>query len=434
MKIKGNLTGQILLAMVLAVPLGIIINQFLIEYTWVTSYLLPAFHVIGKIFINALKMLVIPLVICSLVSGMMEVGDIRTLGRMGGKAFGLYLFTTAIAVTLALSVANIINPGVGSDIQVPEQTTSIKEPPGLDQVLINLVPSNIFSSATHGEMLPIIFFTLLMGVAMILAGKPGRDFGQFFVNGNEVMMKMVTLVMNIAPIGIFALITKVFSELGSELLLSMLGYFMTVVITLLLHVTLTYPLLLKTFSGLNPLVFIKKMRAPLVFAFSTASSSATIPITLRTVEKRLGVENSIASFTVPFGATINMDGTAIMQGVATVFIANVYGIDLSIGDFAAVVLTAVLASIGTAGVPGVGLIMLAMVLGQVGLPLEGIALIIGVDRLLDMMRTAVNVSGDATVTCIVAKGEKALHKDIFTDPHAGAVEEVHIDDLTKKNT
>jgi Na+/H+-dicarboxylate symporter len=273
-------------------------------------------------------------------------------------------------------------------------------------------------------MLQIIFFVILFAIAMLLSGDAGKSLASGVEKLNEVMMKVVTLVMDFAPIGVFCLMAKTFSEQGLGLILPMISYFSVVVICLLLHAFGTLNLLLVSMAKLSPLVFFKKIRSAQIFAFSTASSNATIPITLQSVEKRMGVHNSIASFTVPFGATINMDGTAIMQGVATVFIANVYGIDLVLNQYLTIIGMSVLASIGTAGVPGVGLIMLAMVFNQVGLPVEGIGLILGVDRLLDMVRTAVNVTGDATVSCIVAAGENEIDMEVFNDPEAGVITDV----------
>ena len=275
-------------------------------------------------------------------------------------------------------------------------------------------------------MLQIIFFVILFSIAMLMTGEIGRQLAETAEKLNEVMMKVVTLVMDFAPIGVFFLMAKTFSLQGIGLILPMIGYFSVVIFCLLLHGIGTFSLLITFLARLNPLVFLKKMRPAHIFAFSTASSNATIPVTLQVVEKRLGVDNSTAAFTIPLGATINMDGTAIMQGVATVFIANVYGIDLDISDYITIVGMSILASIGTAGVPGVGLIMLAMVFNQVGLPVEGIGLILGVDRLLDMVRTAVNVTGDAAVTCIVARSEQAINEQIFLDPEAGVITDVEL--------
>jgi len=264
-------------------------------------------------------------------------------------------------------------------------------------------------------MLQIIVFSLLFGFAMTLTGEPGRRLLAVFEDLNRVILRLVTILMEIAPYGVFCLLAKIFAEQGLGAIVQMAGYFSVVLVVLLLHGLVVYPILLTTLAGLDPRVFLRKMRNPLSFAFSTASSNATIPVTLETVEDRLGVHNSVASFTIPLGATINMDGTAIMQGVATAFIAQAYAFDLGPVQYLMVVLTATLASIGTAGVPGVGLIMLAMVLRQVNLPVEGIALIIGVDRLLDMVRTGVNITGDAAVTCIVARSEGQLDRAVFDE-------------------
>lgn len=268
-------------------------------------------------------------------------------------------------------------------------------------------------------MLQIIIFAVIFGFAISHIGERGKRVSALFNDLNEVIMRVVTLIMQLAPYGIFALMGKLALTLGLETFESVVKYFMVVLAVLLVHAFVSYPVLLKLFSGLSPFTFIRKMRDVQLFAFSTASSNATLPVTLETSEHRLGVDNKVASFTLPLGATINMDGTAIMQGVATVFIAQVFGIDLTITDYAMVVVTATLASIGTAGVPGVGLIMLAMVLNQVGLPVEGIALIMGVDRLLDMVRTAVNVTGDSVATVIIAKSENAFNQATFDDPQAG---------------
>jgi Na+/H+-dicarboxylate symporter len=361
-------------------------------------------------------MMVVPLVIVSLVCGVTSLGDVRSLGRVGAKTIGLYLATTAIAITLALTVAALSPPGEGYSL-AGEVAFERSPPPPLTDVLVNMFPSNPIEAMAEGQMLQIIVFALLLGLAASLAGEPGRRIADFFGDLNEVIMKMVLIVIKTAPIGVFALIAGTFATQGLEVFVPLARYFVTVAAILALHLLLTYTSLLKL-AGLPAIMFLKKMRAVMSFAFSTSSSSATIPVTLNTLEKRLGVRNSIASFTVPLGATINMDGTAIMQGVATVFIANVYGVSLGLGDYLMVVLTATLASIGTAAVPGAGLIMLAMVLDQVGLPVEGIGLIYGVDRLLDMMRTAVNVTGDSAVTCFIARTENALDVDAFADPEA----------------
>lgn len=410
-----NLTKQILLAMLFGGILGAILNAFFMENNFVREVLVgDIFHVIGQIFIKSLKMLVVPLVFISLVCGVAALGDIKKLGRLGGKALLFYLGTTALAITLALSLAVIVAPGEGFDLtSTTVQEFSAKESPSLAQTIINLVPDNPVEAMAEGQMLPLIVFSLLFGIAIVMAGESGKRIEQQFNDYNAIIMQLVVILMMVAPFGVFCLIAKTFALQGIEVIKPLISYFLVVTTALFVHALVTYPVLLKVLSGLNVWTFLKKMRQVQVFAFSTASSNATIPVNIENTEKELGVDNSVASFTIPLGATINMDGTAIMQGVATVFIANVYNIDLSMADYLAVILTATLASIGTAGVPGVGLIMLAMVLNQVGLPVEGIALIIGVDRLLDMMRTAVNVTGDAAGTVIIAKSESALDQDIY---------------------
>jgi len=380
------------------------------------------FHVGGEIFIASLKMLVVPLVFVSLVCGTCSLSDTSKLGRLGGKSIGLYLMTTAIAISLAIGAALFIGPGQGVEMQ-SDASFDVSSAPTLAQVFINIFPSNPIESMASGNMLQIIVFAVLFGLAVALSGKTGERIAAMFTDFNEVIMKLVTLLMNLAPYGVFFLMAKLFTTLGFGTIASLLKYFLVVLAVLFIHGLVVYPVLLKLLSGLNPVIFLQKMRDAALFGFSTSSSNATLPVTMETVNKKLGVNNSISSFTVPLGATINMDGTAIMQGVATVFIAQVFGVDLTLTDFLMVILTATLASIGTAGVPGVGLIMLAMVLQQVGLPIEGIALIIGVDRLLDMTRTAVNVTGDAMVSCIVAKSEGEFNAEIYNNPRAGEKDE-----------
>ncbi len=399
--------------MLAGVIVGVLLNVVGPNFQAVSDFLVNGlFYVVGTIFIALLKLMVVPLVLVSLVCGVTALGDLRTLGRVGGKTLGLYLVTTAVAITFALTVANVVAPGQGFELAGEEYNYEPREAPPLAEVIIRMIPENPIRAMADGQMLQIIMFAMLLGFAITSAGERGKRVAALFTDMNEVILKMVLLVIKTAPIGVFALIARTFATQGIDIFRPLLGYCIAVVIGLLLHLFVTYGLLLRA-SGLSPIRFLIHMRAPMSFAFSTSSSSATIPITLNTVETRLGVKNSIASFTIPLGATINMDGTAIMQGVATVFIANVYGVDLVLADYIAVILTATLASIGTAAVPSAGLIMLAMVLGQVGLPVEGIALIIGIDRLLDMLRTAVNVAGDAAVTCFVALSEGEMDLETF---------------------
>ncbi|MEP0071845.1 MAG: dicarboxylate/amino acid:cation symporter [Marinomonas sp.] len=416
-----NTTFKVLLGMALGIVVGLIINLTGLNSpgTWANSYLTNGlFHIVGSMFVNALKMLVVPLVFFSLVCGVCGIGDIKLLGKIGSKSFVLYLFTTAIAIASALLIAAGLGIGEGMNA-VADTTFSGREAPPLSSVLVNIIPSNPINAMAKGDMLPVIFFSILFGVSTLLVGKKAESVSGFIETLNDIMMKMVGVIMAVAPYAVFCLIAKAIANLGMDLLAQLLGYVLVLIGVLLFHLFVTLQLMLKVFSGLSSLTFIKKMRSAQVFAFSTSSSNATIPVTLNTVTKRMGVKNSVASFTVPFGATINMDGTAIMQGVATVFIANIYNVDLGMMGYLTVILMSVLASIGTAGVPGVGLIMLSMVFAQVGLPIEGIGLILGVDRLLDMVRTAVNVSGDAMVSVVVAKSEGQLDESIYNDPEAG---------------
>ena len=380
---------------------------------WLRDYLVEGlFHAIGAVFLASLKLLVVPLVFVSLVCGTAALDDVSKLGRVGGKTLGLYLLTTAAAISLALLAAAFVQPGAGFDLPT-NLTYAGQEAPSLVETLISIFPTNPVRAMAEGNMLQIIVFSILLGLAMTLAGEPGQNLLGFFRDLNSVIMRLVMMLMNLAPYGVFCLIAKVFAAQGFGAIVHLAEYFFVVLGVLLLHALVVYPVLLRSLAGLAPLTFYRKMRDPIALAFSTASSNATLPVTLENAELRLGASNSVASFTIPLGATINMDGTAIMQGVATVFIAQAYGIDIGMTGYLMVVLTATLASIGTAGVPGVGLIMLAMVLRQVGLPVEGIGLVIGVDRLLDMVRTAVNVTGDSMVTCIVAQTEGQLDTEIF---------------------
>ena len=408
-----GLTSQILIALVVGATLGLLINFYAAPNSWLHNTLVNnVFATIGTLFIKLLKIMVVPLVLVSLITGVTALGDTSKLGRIGGKTIALYLFTTAIAITIALSLGYVTIPEMENSLSVGQEFV-VKEAPSLTNIITNLVPSNPFQAMTEGNMLQVIIFAILVGFGILRAGERGTKLKQVFTSANEVILNIVMLIMRLAPLGVFCLISKTFASEGLDLIIKLGEHFFTVLLALICHALITYTLILKLFARLNPIQFFKKMIPALSFAFSTASSSATIPVTMRVVKDELGVDNSVASFTVPLGATINMDGTAIMQGVATVFIAGIYGIDLSLTDFLMVILTATLASIGTAGVPGVGLITLAMVLNQVNIPVEGIALIIGVDRILDMVRTAVNITGDAVISCAIARSENLLDQDVF---------------------
>ena len=431
---KYSLTTRIFIGLIAGLAVGALIGNFL-DFAFDVGlgqfnpkdFLVDVFHVGGKIFVNCLKMMVVPLVFVSLVCGICALSDTSKLGRLGGKSIALYIVTTAIAITIAITLALVVSPGEGANL-VPDGTGEAKPAPTLADTIINMFPSNPISAMAEGNMLQIIVFAILFGLAVVLSGEQGKRVSSLFEDINTVNLRLVTILMNLAPYGVFCLIGKLAATIDLGTFGKLIVYFFVVLAALGVHALVTYPVILKLLSGLNPLVFLGKMRNAALFAFSTSSSSATLPVTLETATKKLGVRNGVASFTVPLGSTINMDGTAIMQGVATVFIAQAYNIDLSLADYLMVILTATLASIGTAGVPGVGLIMLAMVLQQVNLPTEAIALIMGVDRLLDMTRTAVNVTGDCMVSCIVGKSEGEFDKEVFEDPDAGAaIEEVDLD-------
>ncbi|MEM9173832.1 MAG: dicarboxylate/amino acid:cation symporter [Myxococcota bacterium] len=412
----GALTRRILIGLAAGFATGLALNLALAG-TPVFAFLVDGvFHVGGQIFLSSLKLLVVPLVLVSLACGTAALDDVTKLGRIGGKTVGLYLTTTALAISAAIVIAILVGPGEGADFSTTGLEYAAKEAPSLSQTLINIFPSNPFKAMAEGEMLQVIVFAILLGIAMTLAGEAGDELLRFFHAANEVIMKLVFVLMQVAPYGIFCLIAKVIAIQGPDSFENMGKYFVTVLVVLVLHATVTYPLLLFLFARVSPVHFFRKLRAPMSVAFGTASSGATLPVTLETVEERLGVDESVCSFTVPLGATINMDGTAIMQGVATVFIAQVYGVEIGPAGYLTVVVTATLASIGTAGVPGVGTVMLAMVLEQMALPVEGIALILGVDRLLDMTRTAVNISGDAAVSCVVARSEGKLDLEVYRAP------------------
>lgn len=419
---KMSLTTKIMIGMVAGLIFGVIANR--INVPFINDYLVDGlFHMIGTAFVNALKMLVVPLVVFSLLTGVFGISDVRLLGRVGGKAFGLYILTTAVAIAVAIAIALLIGPGVGFTMEgVDTSNVQTAEAPSVWMVFANIVPTNPVAALANGEMLQIIFYVIVVGVAGLMLGEASASFVKACEYMNDLMMKVVEIVMAFAPIGVFCLIARVFAQQGIELFVPVMAYVVTLTGALFLHLFVTLMILLKVMTGLSPMIFIRKIRPAQVFAFSTASSNATIPVTYRCATSRMGVDNSVASFSIPLGATINMDGTAIMQGVATVFLANVYGVDLGLSGYITVIAMAVLASIGTAGVPGVGLVMLTMVLTQVGLPIEGIALILGVDRLMDMIRTAVNITGDAVVTIIVAKSEGKIDVDVYNDPDAGDAE------------
>ena len=415
-KKKIGLSTQIFIALLIGALFGVVIHYWIpSSYIKDTVIVEGVLYVVGQGFIRLMQMLVVPLVFCSLICGSMAIGDTKTLGKVGVKTIGFYLVTTALAVCVALGSALLINPGRGLDMDAVQKGTvsSATEATSLVDTLLNIIPKNPIQSMANGDMLPIIVFALFVGIMLAKLGTRGSVVANFFSQFNDVMMEMTMAIMKVAPIGVFCLIARTFATVGFSAFAPMLKYMGNVTLALAIQCLVVYQILLFVFTRLNPFKFIKKFLPVMGFAFSTATSNATIPMSIDTLSKKMGVSKQISSFTIPLGATINMDGTSIMQGVAVVFIAQAYGIPLTMGNLATVVVTATLASIGTAGVPSVGLVTLAMVLNSVGLPTEGIALIMGIDRIFDMGRTTVNITGDAVCTTIVCHQEGSLNREVF---------------------
>ena len=408
-----NLTRNILLGMLLGFLVGALAYYFDFMPSSLENFIqIYVFNLGGSIFINLLKMLIVPLVFFSLVSGISSLSSLQSLGNITLKTISLYLGTTAIAVSLSLMVASIFKPGAGysSEIAAPEK---LPEGQSVYSTILDIFPSNIIEAMANNQMLAIVFFSILFGLALNKTNHLTNNLSESFEKLNTVFMQLVLMVMSFAPVGVFCLIGKFVIADGLDIFQEAFMYVILLISVLVFHAFVTYSIFLKLFTNLSPLMFFKKMRETAIFAFSTSSSAATIPVTLKTVTNDLGVNKNISSFVIPVGATINMDGTAIMQGMATVFIAQMSGIDLSIFQYMQVVLLAVIASIGAAAVPSAGTITLVIILQQFGLPLEAIGIILAVDRILDMIRTSVNVTGDAAVACIVAHSEGLLDKNIF---------------------
>jgi Na+/H+-dicarboxylate symporter len=402
---KKDLTKFIFISFFAGIIFGVFLNlvsQFSLS---IIQFTLPALKFGGDLFLKTIKMLVVPIVFFSLITGVANLKNISSLGRIGFKTISLYIFTTLIAITISLLVGHIINPGQGMTINENIDSFNLNEAPSFLEVLLNIIPDNPFDSLTKGNMLQIIFFSILLGGCLSSIDN-NKTLLNFFVNMNDLVLKMLSVLLIVAPVGIFCLISQTFATQGFSSILELLKYFFGVSLVIFIHLCIVYLPFVKYLGKVKIRHFLNGIKQIALFAFSTSSSSATIPITLQNLSKNFSIKKKVSAFTVPLGATINMDGTAIMQGMATVFIANIYGIDLILTDFISIIITATLASVGTAGVPGVGMIMLGMVLTQVGLPLEGIAIVMGVDRLLDMLRTSLNVTGDAMVTIVIDKTEK----------------------------
>lgn len=414
-KKKIGLSQQIFISLIIGIVVGILIHYFMPEGHFRDDILIEGiFYTIGQIFIRLMQMLVVPLVFFSIADGCRNLGDTETLGKVGVRIVVFYICTTALAIFLSLVLANIINPGKGMNLSLGANEFEVDsgEEFSISKTILNFVPTNPIGALANGEMIQIIIFAVIVGLLIASMEDRLMTLGNVVTEMNDLMMGMTMWVMKLAPIGVFFLITRTFASLGYDVIISMLSYMATVLGGLAVQLILVYMLLLTVFTRVNPINFLKKFAPVMTFAFSTASSNATVPVNIKTLEE-MGVDRKISSFTIPLGATINMDGTAIMQGVAVVFIANAYGIDLTLADFATVILTATIASVGTAGIPSVGLITLSMVLQSVGLPVEGIAMIMGIDRILDMARSAINISGDAAGTIIVANSVGSFDKEKY---------------------
>ena len=397
--LKIKLHWQILIALVIAIIYGLLLPAESKYVTWM-----------GELFLRALKMLIVPLILTSIISGVTNISDAQNLGRLGLKTFAYYISTSLFAIVTGLIFVNLIQPGVGADLGLKKEVPELAASSGnLWEVILRMVPTNIFEALTSADMLAIIFFSILFGYFITRVQKEYKEFlTNFFNAGFEVMMKLAHFVIRFTPLGILGIVVGVIAEQRENLgdVLGSLGkYFITVIIGLVIHATITLPMIIRAVGKVNPLKHFKALTTPLLTAFSTRSSSATLPLTIDAVENNSGVSNKVTSFVLPLGATINMDGTALYECVAAMFIAQAYGIEMSFLSQAIVVFTALLASIGAAGIPMAGLVMISVILTAVGLPLEGVGLILAVDPFLDMCRTSVNVWSDSCGAVIIAKTE-----------------------------
>ena len=431
MKIPSNikeisLGSWMLIGMILGFIVGLILN-FYVSDPFIKDTVLAnnIFYLGGNVFIKLMKMLVVPLVFFSIVVGVASISDIKKIGTIGGRTIVIYLMTTVLAVTISLIIASVIQPGAG--LNMASVPTDISSNTTITETILDMIPDNPFYALANGDMLPVIIFGVLVGIILAKLRDETDVVNKFFTQGDRIMMEMTRVVMKFAPIGIFCLMARTFSTLGFDGLMPIAKYIGCVLLCLAIHAFLVYPSLLVAFTRLNPLNFFKKFASVQFFAFSSSSSNATIPLTMSKLSE-MGVSEDISSFTIPLGATINMDGTAIMQGCAVMFAAQAYGIDLGTSALLTVIFTAVMSSIGTAAVPSVGIITLNMVFNSVGLPADAIGMIMGIDHVLDMFRSAVNVTGDAICTLIVSFKNKSLDLGIYNGEKAP---EETWDDITR---
>ena len=403
-----SFTKKIIVAMILGIITGVFLNIFSYDTSLSNFIVINFFNIVSDLFISALKLVIIPLIFFSIVCGIISLSDDTSLSRLGIKTLSLYLFTTIIAISLGLLFSSFIDyePILLSNLETNVSIDNIKTES-------NIFPTNIFQSLSDGNIIHLLIFSVLIGIAASKVKDNAKTFINYFHEFNTVINELVKIIISFTPIAVYCILSKTFATQGLETLTPLMGYFFTVVFVLLIHCFITFSLLVKTFTSLNPKKFFINIKEVIVFTFSTSSSSASIPFTLKAATEKCGINKSISSFTIPLGATINMDGTAIMQGCATFFLASLYGIDLGMSEILTIVVTATIASIGTAGIPSAGIIMLTVIFTQIGIPLEGITLLLGVDRLLDMMRTSINVSGDLCISCIVASSENRIDETIY---------------------
>lgn len=393
-----HLSIKILIGLVLGIIGGLIAGPTAVP--WMKVWIAP----IGTIFINLIKMVIVPVVLASIVAGVASIGDVKKLGRVGVKIMVFYLATTAFAVAIGLMFGTLMQPGKGLTIPAGAKAASKLAPP-LQDVLVNIIPSNPFVAMEKGDMLQIIVFAIFLGIGITMVGAKAKPVDDFFNGLAEVTYKIIDMIMNFAPFGVFALMMPVVAVNGPKVLLPLASVVAAMYIASIVHAVVVYSGTVATLGGMSPVKFFKGIAPAMLVAFSTCSSGATLPVTLKCTQENLGVRKDVSSFCLPLGATVNMDGTAIYCGLAALFVAQAYGIELNAGQYMTIILTGTLASIGAAGVPGAGLIMLTLVLTSVGLPIEGVALIAGIDRVLDMARTTLNITGDAAGCVVVQNSE-----------------------------
>ena len=403
-----SFTKKIIVSMILGILVGITFNLTDLIESSLGTYTTNLFDLVSYLFLSSLKLIIVPLIFFSIVCGIVSLSDDVSISRLGIKTLLLYTITTVIAISLGLLFSSFIN-------YEPIEIKNLDSVINIENIETdgNIFPDNIFKSLSDGNIIHLLIFAVLIGISAARIKNRIKTFIQYFHDFNDVINELVKLIISFTPIAVFCILAKTFSTQGIETIMSLAGYFFTVVFVLLFHFLFTYSILIKSFTALNPVKFFQNLKDVVIFTFSTSSSSASIPFTLKAAEEKYGINKSISTFTVPLGATINMDGTAIMQGCATFFLASLYGIDLGINEIVTIVITATIASIGTAGIPSAGIIMLTVIFTQIGIPLEGITLLLGVDRLLDMMRTSVNVSGDICISCVIASSENKINESVF---------------------